>query len=378
VPHTGKANDKDNQREYRCPQCSFFCWLCRAAPKKPEIRNDDEDYDSDSDSGQSESKPSVKSKRSDGLIYMGPKDKRFEKLILRPNGIKLRFEHRLLQPEDLPDDGIQDDPAMASRAHLEIDHTAASEISHQFMYYYSHRYSEADLLSLVTHYLAPFDLYVSNNGPQTVVSLQKVRWKPRKRAPPVLSDRHFYDWDIRPDITYMVSSNLFENDLRRAIRHPSLRWLLADPHGVCPYLTIKLKRAKRSGKNSDARKEISVASTLWLSQRKILKDELKSSDHSDLKHYSIIINSTDYQILMTEFDGKVYRVRTIGSGILNRPEGVVQYAKWNNAIHKWGLGPNARSFKRDVEALRKKRRDEGAWTGSFTPPLLSPLLSHFP
>lgn len=68
---------------------------------------------------------------------------------------------------------------------------------------------------------------------------------------------------------------------------PDLDWLLAEPAGVCPYLTFELKCAEKLGKDSDAKYQISVASILWLQQRKKLKDKLNSSDFSDLRHYYI-------------------------------------------------------------------------------------------
>jgi hypothetical protein len=63
---------------------------------------------------------------------------------------------------------------------------------------------------------------------------------------------------------YMVATTLFEEDLRSALIRPDLDWLLDEPAGVCPHLTVELKCAEKSGKDSDAKYQISAASVLWL------------------------------------------------------------------------------------------------------------------
>jgi hypothetical protein len=369
-----KDNDKGYQQEYRCPQCSFCCWLCHSAEASGEPKGHGSDED---ESGQSEvmtaitpSRSSSKRKRSDGLKYLAPKDDHFEQYILLASGIRIRGGIRYLPPEGLPNDGVQDDPSMASQVRLKIDHPAASRISTQFIYYHGRQYDETTLTKLVTKWLAPFDDYIDRDGPEAVVSLWRDKWKPGKEGPPVPPiNGYTYDWDIEPDMTYMVSLNIFKDDLCVALSLPALDWLLAEPVGVCPYLTFELKCAEKSGKDSHAKCQISAASVLWLYQRKKLKDELNSSDFSDLRHYSIILNSIDYQIWVAGFDGKVYSIQMIDGGSFHQPEGVEKYAKWSNAIHKWGLGPNARSFKRDVEALWKKRNNQANLVTPVSPPL---------
>lgn len=115
------------------------------------------------------------------------------------------------------------------------------------------------------------------------MSLRRDKWRPGKDGPPVTTlEGYTYEWDIELDMTYMVALNLFERDLRDILSQANLDWLLAESEGVCPYLTFELKRAEKSGKDSDAMYQISVASVLWLHQRKKLKDRLNSSDFSDL------------------------------------------------------------------------------------------------
>jgi hypothetical protein len=359
VKKAENANDKDTQGNYRCPQCSFPCWLCHVveASREPDSKssNEDEYYQPEGMSVPQSVGPSNKRKRNDGLRYLGPKDERFEMYILRPSGVRVRPQINHLLPEGLPDASIQEDPSIASQVYLKINHSTAIQVSDQFNYYHWRKYDETSLKEIVTKWLAPFDNYVDPSGPKAVVSLRRDKWKPRKEGPIVPTEPPHciftYDWDIEPDITYMVALNFFDEGLRQAVQKPGLDWLLAEPVGICPYLTIELKCAEKTGKDSDARNQISAASVVWLYQRKKLKDELHLSDFSDLRHYSIVINSMQFQIWVTKFDGKEYLVQMIDANTLMLPEGVEHYVKWSNAIHKWGLGSNANSFKRDVEAL---------------------------
>ena len=234
----------------------------------------------------------------------------------------------------------------------------AGQISVQIMLYHRRRYNEATFTKLITNWLAPFDDYVEMDGLQLVTSLWREKWKPGKAGPYVSSQMgYIYDWDIEPDTTFMVASNLFEPSLREEISGPDLQWLLAEPSGVSPYLTFEIKTAERAGKESEAIHQISAAGAIWLHQRRQLKEELQASDFSDVRHYSIVINSMNYQIWEATYDRGRFVVQMIYYGSFSEPEGVVQYAKWSNAIHKWGLGTNARAFKRDVIALLEKRRN---------------------
>lgn len=209
--------------------------------------------------------------------------------------------------------------------------------------------------------LVPFPDYVDENGTDAVVPLRRDKFRPGKEGPNVpLSPGYTYDWDIEPDITFMLALNLFQGESREFLRLPELSWLLAEPKGVCPYLTFELKCAAKSGKERDAKYRISAASVVWLYQRKRLKDRLGSSDYSDLRHHSIILNFTYFHVWVATFDGKIYSLQKMAHGLLDEPEGVEKYAKWVEAIHTWGLGTNARAFKRDVEALYRKTVEQAS------------------
>ncbi|KAI9771887.1 MAG: hypothetical protein M1840_001657 [Geoglossum simile] len=366
-PNTLKAGDKDTQQDCRCPKCSFPCWLCRYSIEDQGIYKDessDYDYDYDYDGSDSRDeedesnqleetgdKPSKRRNRADRLVYLGPTDENFEELILLPVGVRVLDWDRRLRPGELPSDGIQNDPSMASRVYLDVDYATAEDISTQITSYNERRYEKQTFAKLVSQYVAPIERYIDPMGPQVVVPLSRDKWKPRKEGPPPLpATGYIYDWDIKSDMTYMVALNLFEKDLRVKLQTQA-RDLLAEPAGVCPYLTFKLQSAGSPGEDRRARCEISAASVLWLSHRKKLKDRLNSSDFSDLRHYSIVVNSRRYQIWEAGFDGRAYSVQMVARDTLGEPEGVLRFAEWSNAIHRWGLGPNARAFKRDVEAL---------------------------
>ncbi|KAL9120906.1 MAG: hypothetical protein Q9187_002543 [Circinaria calcarea] len=304
---------------------------------------------------------SGKRKRKDGLTFIGPKDNYFKEFILIPCGIFIEEDLAPSKSQDIPDDGITEDPSLSSNLHLDIDMETAAQISGQIRLYHRRRYHEATFTKLIMKWLAPFDDYISVTGSQLVTSLWRERWKPGKAGPYVSSQMgYIYDWDIEPDTTYMIALNMFELPLRNEISAPDLQWLLAEPSGVSPYLTLEMKTAERSGKESDAIHQITTAAAIWLHQRRRLKEELQASDFSDVRHYSIVIISMTYQVWEAVYDGSRFVVQMIHLGSFNNADGVIEYAKWSNAIHKWGLGTNARAFKKDVLALLEKRKDRQA------------------
>jgi len=300
---------------------------------------------------------SGKRRRTDGLTYLGPKDAQFDLYILGAVGVFIGDFRRIWRPDDMPQDEVEDDPSLQSEVHLKIDKSAADKISDQVTQFHLRGYDETALTTTMIKYLAPFDAYVHRSGPAVVASLCREKWKLAKQGPTVPTTQGYtYDWEIVPDATYMVSVNMFEQDLREDLRTPTFAWVLAEPYGVAPYLTVEYKCSQKSGKDSEARSQIAVASMLWINERRKLKEALGTnpSDTTDLRHYSLIVNSLSFSIWLTKFNGKAYSVEQIDVGSFNFAEGVEKYVVWWNAIHKWGLGPNARSFKRDVELLWKK------------------------
>ncbi|KAI9785329.1 MAG: hypothetical protein M1839_000347 [Geoglossum umbratile] len=363
APH---PNAVDTQLQYRCPQCSFPCWICHTPedylelgrsfnksnrpkakhPKAPQPKKmlRTETSASLAMSGGETVVPQLKRKRLTDVL-LGPGDEGFEKYILVPSSVVVGYNNDSLQPKDIPTDNTDHDASSEPSVYLKTDHSTASNISAQLKLCRECRCdkNETTFRRLLTHFLVPVTNFVNWYGPQATAPLWRETWKPHKEGPPRAASEYSYDWNIESAMTYMVSVSLFEKGPRMRICS-ALQWLLAGDYGVCPYLTIEF---------SSATTQISAASAVWLYQRKKLKDEIESLDYSDFRHYSITLDSMLFQIFEAKFDGLRYSVQNISAGSLETAEGVVEYIEWNNAIHRWGLGPNAKSFKRDVELYQK-------------------------
>ncbi len=372
-----QTDGSDEKDVYRCPQCSLSCWLCNTkkfgdkSPPKVIGDNAMADETSIGTSSVTSSKTNRKRKRPEG--WLGPKDKGFEKKILAVVGVDISEGFQSLKPKDVFPETTQRDTRIDSKIFLDIDREEATEISSQFVQFHQREYDENTLTKIEVKELAPFDRFIARNGPEVVRSLCRDRWKPGKEGPLVPSQlEHTYDWDIEPDMTYMVSINVLSQDLRKALTRSGLDDLLADPHGVSPYLTLEFKCSEKTGKDSDAKCQTAAASVVWLYQRLQIKlalnsDALNPANLADLQHYSIVLNSTGFQVWLARYDGKDYQVKMIDAGPIYRPEGIETYVRWWNAIHAWGLGTNAQSFRKDVEALWRKKMNEPANLGP-TPP----------
>lgn len=70
-----------------------------------------------------------------------------------------------------------------------------------------------------------------------------------------------------------------------------------------------------------------------------------------LRHYSISIYDSSYTISEACFKGTSYDIHKLATGTLTRMDSLLQYISWSNAIHAWGLGHNASSFKEDIKNL---------------------------
>ncbi|MCJ1385599.1 hypothetical protein MMC17_008722 [Xylographa soralifera] len=180
------------------------------------------------------------------------------------------------------------------------------------------------------------------------------KWKPRKEGP-IPGGAYFYDWDLEPDTTYTVSIRMFNANDRSDLRSKACERWLAEVDSVCPYLTIEYKSSEKTGQKSHAIYQTAAASILWLHQRKQIRDALSRS-LDDLRHYSITIFDADYSVSEAHFRGTQYHIRTLAEGKLTKIDDLNDYIKWSNAIHTWGLGLNARSFKEDIQELLKRKR----------------------
>ena len=148
---------------------------------------------------------------------------------------------------------------------------------------------------------------------------------------------------------------MFNANDRSDLKSKACECWLAERDSVCPYLTIEYKSSEKTGKKSHAMYQTAAASMLWLHQRKQIRDALSRS-LDDLRHYAITIFDADYSISETHFRGVQYHIRTLADGKLTKIDDLKGYIKWSNAIHTWGLGPNATSFKEDIQELLKHER----------------------
>ncbi|KAI9767846.1 MAG: hypothetical protein M1839_004326 [Geoglossum umbratile] len=361
----------DTKRPYRCPQCLFPCWVCntsgvhrqvggeaggRSEAIQPEAKQP-EALQLEEMSGDPTGTP-VTATAETGTNTAKRRQNTVSRAIglghrISGSGVTVLATRQRLQPSDLPKDEIQDGANIGSSVHLQISSSSASEIYARILQALSSN-DEMTFNTLVTRYLTQFGDPVNPDGPQGVFPCWREKWNPYREGRAIGPS----EWNVDHDRTHMVAINLFNESHRDGLQS-TFAWLFADPLGVCPYLTIGLgfgenMPTRASGVAGPALR-ISAASAAWLFQRKKLKDEIGSRDYSDLRHYSVTFLRGDFQIWQAKVDGEGYSVQEIGRGSFTLSESQIQrYAKWVNAIHDWGLGPNARAFKRDVEALIDK------------------------
>ena len=339
-----------------------------------ELFDEDGSMDSKSDNTGTTGTSRSKRKRSDGRTSLGPRDEHFETYILKPSGVKIKQDLVFSKPEDImPQEQLWE--SSSREVYISISDATAITISQQLIISHKRKYDENALIKIVNKYLAPFEPYTLPDAEQSTISLCRENYQPHKQGPPMPFGSYTYDWNIKPDTTYMLALNLFDENLREILDGPELDWILAEPYGVCPYLTLEYKCAEKSGKDSDAVCQIAVASVVWLTQRKELREALGVSDMTDLKHYSIVLHSTQFHVWKTTLSNQGFLVQWIDEGSLCKPAGVKQYVEWWNAIHKWGLGPHAQSFKQDVEALWEKKQKDGSHI-AITPSVSDKQASH--
>ncbi|KAI9671950.1 MAG: hypothetical protein M1817_002319 [Caeruleum heppii] len=348
--------------DQRCSTCSFPCWLCRAFSSLTETSTSEDQSDEQEGNKFERSSADMRSKaRTDGLNLLKPADSSFREQILRRARVMIdgMVIGARTQPESLPKDDIKDDPSLTSRTRIEMDSERADLIASQFDFYHDRQYNEVALVMLFDDHLASHDYFVNPRGSQMVTSLRSNHWKPVKPGPPFESDASStYEWDIQPDVTYMLAINVVDRSVRTVLGRKDATWLLADTHGIGPYLTIELKCLAKGGADHVAQNQVAVAAGIWLYQRKQLRDRIGVTDVADLRHYCLIVNSIIYQVWVATLEEGFYRLTKLDSGYLGTSEGVQRYVRWSNAIHQWGLGVHARSIKRDLEAFAKVVREE--------------------
>lgn len=354
-----------SEENRHCSSCGYPCWRCDSSnapsdlPGLPENQvSDHESMEPPSTPASSCTTPSSKKRKTceaNGLKYVDPKDVDFKRCILIPCGMVLdRREPSNLTPTTIF--GIQSSTppsqVIIRKTQQELQDIIEDLNEHRNRQYDEHALTMICADSIILRdrnkYNDPFDEI------EVIRPERRGKWKPHKEGP-IPGGAYFYDWDLEPDSTYTVSIRMFNANDRSDLKSKACERWLAEEDSVCPYLTIEYKSSEKTGKKSHAMYQTAAASMLWLHQRKQIRDALSRS-LDNLRHYSITIFDADYSISETHFRGVQYHIRTLAEGKLTKLDDLKGYIKWSNAIHTWGLGPNATSFKGDIQELLKHER----------------------
>lgn len=287
-----------------------------------------------------------------GFKSVGPKDVDLESAILNPCGVYLDGTGKPSNTTVEDAFGPQS-KENSSRVFIHKDKKALQDITDDFGQYIKGHYDEHTLTMICTDSIVLRDRYIYNDLTDDDTFIRAVRrdkWKPGKKGPPTSGLIYSYDWDIEPDATYAVSIRMFDAKDRRRLKTVEWQRFLAEENAGCPYLTIEYKCSEKTGKQSHATNQTAAASAIWLCQRNQIRDALGGS-LDDLRHYTIVIFDAQYTISEMRIEESRYDKRTLAVGSLTDTSGLEDYIQWSNAIHDWGLGLNASSFKKDIQSL---------------------------
>ena len=346
----------DPQPIHLCSVCHHPCWYCQAATAsqedtEPSVKSMARRKSSTTTQSDVSRASSSKRKREDGRIFVGPKDTGFHENILQPCNIEKIY---VVLEEDFTPATVFGEPSEIAfmGAFLNFDKAELRRIAQQFMEY-ERRGDNEHTLSVISKKLLVDEDVPSPQGPVQTLSLRKDRWRPHKPGPPIQSNLYFFDWDVEPDVTYAVSINQFDALLRKRLQSAPFNNWLAEDEGSSPYLTIEYKCGEKSGKKSHAINQNVCASVIWLYQRRAMRQDLELGI-ADLRHYSIVLLDGGFEVWEGRCDEDGFSVQILAMGNLKTVRDLKEYFMWSNAIHTWGLGPNAESFKKDVLELLKR------------------------
>lgn len=300
-----------------------------------------------------------------GLIYLGPRDQGFKQHVLDAFPVNLQAS----EASDVAQHSIFDikSPNPLSRVFIHREPEDLNEIIHDFKQYELRGCNENTLTSVCHDSIIQRDRLIANNlsdDTQVVKSVRNDKWKPGKHGPPVPGNKYTYDWDIEPATTYAVSINMFSaEDRRKLLQMESRQEWLGDDDAVCPYLTVEYTSGEEGGKQSHARYQTVAAAMLWLYQLKRILDALDKPSDS-VRHYLITVVDALYTISIAGLNSGGYEIATLAEGNLKKIDELKEYIRWSNAIHSWGLGTHASSFKKNI--IQLLQREQGQ------PPLPTP------
>ena len=387
---------------WSCPNCGSHCWLCNLSAEPPPERlelKDEEELErarmalesAPSTTDTSTSTTLNKKRKKDhyaqlGLIFVGPRDPKFKDLILDPLGV---YWAHLPRAKGKPPPFLSSHPLPQSRVIIKSDDKDLERIMTDFTECKARQYDEHSLTLICCDSIILRDRWVENalanrkDQKVNITSVRRDKWKPRKQGPPLPESRFVYDWDLEPDSTYAVSITMFNAEYRRKLHLDAFQaWVAEKDVSVCPYLTIEYKSSEKGGKEAQATNQAITAAVLWLYQRKELRKTVGETSDG-LNHFVITLVDSNYVISEARLEGDEYIMRQHVFGDLRWIDDLKLYIEWSNAIHAWGLGANASSFKKDIEKLVELRSSQApshlptpAGTGSpMGPPSQRPGLS---
>ena len=390
-PPTPKPSEPvRSENNWYCPNCGSRCWLCKlspaAPPEQPELGDEEErqrarmaSEDAPSTSDNSSTVHSSKKRKKDhythlGIKFVGPRDQDFKEHILNALGVIWAKRPAL---NSKPPHFLRSQPLPQSRVIIRGDDKDLRGITMDFIEYKARPYDEHALSTLCWDSIILRDRWVENalddgeefeNEEELVVqdqepiitSVRRDKWKPQKQGPSMPEGKFVYDWELEPDTSYAVSVRMFNLEYRKKLHLDAFQsWVAEQDVSVCPYLTLEYKCSGKGGKQTQATNQAIAAAVLWLYQRKNLRDTIGKA-YDGLSHFLITIVDSSYVILEGRLKGNEYTMREQVTGDFTKLDDLRLYIEWSNAIHAWGLGANARSFKEDIETLVELRSAQTA------------------
>ena len=383
-PPTPKpVRSEDN---WYCPNCGHRCWLCNlspaAPPEQPELEDEEErqrarmaSEDAPSNTETPSTAPSSKKRKKDhytllGIKFVGPRDQDFHYHILKALGV---IWAKRPQMNSKPPLFLRSQHLPQSRVMIRSDDKDLEGITMDFREYKARPYDEHALSTLCWDSIILRDRWVENalddgkafedeeeallkDQEPIMTSVRRDKWKPQKQGPPMPEGSKFaYDWELEPDTSYAVSIRMFNLEYRKKLHLDAFQsWVAEEDVAVCPYLTVEYKCSGKGGKQTQATNQAIAAAVLWLYQRKSLRNTIGIA-HDGLSHFLITIVDSNYVISEGRLKGNEYIMREQVTGDFTKIDDLKLYIEWSNAIHAWGLGANAQSFKEDIEALVELR-----------------------
>ena len=302
------------------------------------------------------------SKRKKNPNFCGPKDPLFRINILHYVGVQIgKPRHMVYDGRDILNN--EDSTGITTRIFLDIKKQDAGQIVKSMKQILRAEYDEDNFRSFFQSQLGPVEWVLDVEDEATVTTSFCLRsfLYARRIIPSAINNKgKVYEWKLKPDLVYMSSINAFPC-LERGKLVTNCCAFLADDYGFAPYLTVEYKVMSKSGKESDAENQNATNSYLQIYQRQKLRLALKDGKIDEelvnlLRHYSLIIQPGKFSVWLTScnIDTEEYYMRKIVEGNFDEA-GLKIWAKWWNAINRWGLGTYAQSFKKDLEEFAREQ-----------------------